>query len=171
VTETASFSRIEALSGRPVVQVGLIVRDLDRGMAAYSAVWGVAPWRVYTYGPELLTSQTFRAQPAEFSMAIGLAGSGPQLELIQPLEGESVYTEWLELHGEGLHHVAVEVDSLEEMTREMEAAGYPMIQSGLGFGPDGDGGFAYYDSARDLGLVVEAIEEAARIRDPERVFP
>jgi glyoxalase/bleomycin resistance protein/dioxygenase superfamily protein len=171
VTATQGFERIAALDGRPVVQVGLIVRDLDRGMAAYSGVWGVAPWRVYTYGPKLLTSQTYRGQPAAFSMAIALAGSGPQLELIQPLEGPSVYTEWLEQHSEGLHHVAVEVDSLEQMTREMEGAGYPMIQSGLGFGPDGDGGFAYYDTQHDLGLVVEAIEEAARIRDPERVFP
>jgi hypothetical protein len=159
------------MNGRPVVQVGLVVRDLDRAMAAYSGMWGVAPWRVYTYGPGLLTSQTFRGRPAEFSMALALAGSGPQLELIQPLEGESVYTEWLERYGEGLHHVAVEVDSLERMTSEMEAAGYPMIQSGLGFGPDGDGGFAYYDTERDLGMVVEAIEEAARVRDPERIFP
>ena len=59
MTETASFSRIEALSGRPVVQVGLIVRDLDRGMAAYSAVWGVAPWRVYTYGPSCSRARRF----------------------------------------------------------------------------------------------------------------
>jgi catechol 2,3-dioxygenase-like lactoylglutathione lyase family enzyme len=171
VTGPASFERVAALSGRPVIQVGLVVRDLDRAMAAYSGVWGVGPWRVYTYGPRLLTSQTFRGRPAVFSMALALAGSGPQLELIQPLEGESVYMEWLERRGEGLHHVAVEVDSLERTTRELENAGYPMIQSGLGFGPDGDGGFAYYDTERDLGLVLEAIEEAARIRDPERVFP
>lgn len=171
MTEIPRFTRVAVLSGRPVVQVGLVVRDLERAMAAYSGIWGVGPWRVYAYGPGLLASQTFRGRPAEFSMALALAGSDPQLELIQPLEGESVYTEWLERHGEGLHHVAVEVDSLEQTTREMEDAGYAMIQSGLGFGPDGDGGFAYYDTERDLALVLEAIEEAARIREPERVFP
>jgi hypothetical protein len=171
VTPPAAFHRIEAIGGRPVVQIGIIVRDLERSLAAHSGIWGVGPWRIYTYGPELLKSQSYRGQPARYSMRLALAGSGPQLELIQPLEGTSVYTEWLEQHGEGLHHVAVEVDSLEDMTREMEAAGYPMIQSGLGFGPDGDGGFAYFDTERDLGLVVEAIEEAARIREPERIYP
>ena len=27
-------------------------------------------------------------------------------ELIQPLDGPSIYKEWLDEHGEGLHHVA-----------------------------------------------------------------
>jgi catechol 2,3-dioxygenase-like lactoylglutathione lyase family enzyme len=171
VTTPSALRRIEALDGRPVIQIGILVRDLDRSMAAYSALWGVGPWRVYTYGPNILVSQSYLGQPAEFSMALALAGSKPQLELIQPLKGPSVYTEWLERHGEGLHHVAVEVDSIEAVISEMKAAGYPMIQSGLGFGPDGDGGFAYFDTERDLGLIVEAIEDAARIREPERVYP
>ena len=34
MTPTEGFERIAALDGRPVVQVGLVVRDLDRGMAA-----------------------------------------------------------------------------------------------------------------------------------------
>jgi hypothetical protein len=171
MTRPSALRRIEALAGRPVIQIGILVRELDRSMAAYSTLWGVGPWRVYTYGPKLLASQIYLGQPAEFSMALALAGGKPQLELIQPLEGPSVYTEWLERRGEGLHHLAVEVDSLEAVIREMEAAGYPMIQSGLGFGPDGDGGFAYFDTADELGLIVEAIEDAARIREPERVYP
>jgi catechol 2,3-dioxygenase-like lactoylglutathione lyase family enzyme len=171
VTPAGSFRRIGALDGRPVVQVGIVVADLERSLAAYSGIWGVGPWRCYTYDPELLSSQTYQGKPARYSMALALAGSAPQLELIQPLEGPSAYTDWLERHGEGLHHVAVEVGSLAAMIEEMEASGYRTIQSGLGFGPDGDGGFAYFDTEGELGLVVEAIEEAARLREPERTYP
>ena len=67
--------------------------------------------------------------------------------------------------------MAVEVDSLDETTAAMEAAGYPLLQLGVGFGPDGDGGFAYFDTQDDLGMIVEAIEEAKRVAEPERVYP
>jgi hypothetical protein len=35
-------------------------------------------------------------------------------ELLQPLEGPSIYKEWLDEHGEGLHHVAVMVPTHEQ---------------------------------------------------------
>jgi catechol 2,3-dioxygenase-like lactoylglutathione lyase family enzyme len=163
--------QIEPVSGRPVVQVGILVDDLDRALERYATRFGVGPWRIYTYGPSTLTSMSYRGEPGTFSMLLALAGQSPQLELIQPLEGPSVYHEWLERHGPGLHHVAVEVDSLTQTIATMELAGYPLLQLGRGFGPDGDGGFAYFDTQDDLGVIVEAIEEAKRIAEPERVYP
>ena len=163
--------QIEPLSGRPVVQVGIVVDDLDRALELYTNRFGVGPWRIYTYGPSTLTSMAYRGEPGAFSMLLALAGQGPQLELIQPLEGPSVYHEWLERHGPGLHHVAVEVDSLTKTIATMELAGYALLQLGRGFGPDGDGGFAYFDTQGDLGVIVEAIEEAKRIAEPERIYP
>ena len=165
------MSPLGILRERPVVQVGIVVRDLDRALQAYASLWDLGPWRVYTYGPDMLSSQTYRGAPARYSMRLALAGADPQLELIQPLDGPSIYHEWLDRRGEGLHHVAVLVESLDEATEAMEAAGYEVLQSGLGFGPDGDGGFAYFDTEPDLSVVVEAIEDARREPDPERVFP
>jgi len=162
---------VAALGGRPVVQVGIVVSDLDRALAAYTRLWRVGPWRCFTYGPHLLSDQTYRGGPGRYSMRIALAGHGPQLELIGPVDGPSIYEDWLEDRGEGLHHVAVTVESLAETIAAMQAAGYGVLQSGRGFGPDGDGGFAYFDTERDLGVVVEAIEEAARLREPERIYP
>ncbi len=44
---------------------------------------------------------------------LGLAEAGPvQIELIQPLQGENIYTEFLSRRGEGLHHLGYAVDSL-----------------------------------------------------------
>jgi hypothetical protein len=41
--------------------------------------------------------------------------AGPVVvELLQPLEGDSIYKEWLEEHGEGLHHIAVMRPSPEQ---------------------------------------------------------
>ena len=165
------MTQAQVLGGRPVIQVGIVVRDLERALEAHTRLWGIRPWRIYTYGPDLLTGLTYRGEPGRFSMRLALAGEDPQLELIEPLEGPSIYHEWLDRHGEGLHHVAILVDSLEETIATMAAAGYGLLQAGYGFGPDGDGGFAYFDTERDLSLIVEAIEDARRISEPERVYP
>jgi methylmalonyl-CoA/ethylmalonyl-CoA epimerase len=95
----------------------------------------------------------------------------PQLELLQPLEGPSIYHEWMEQHGESLHHVAVYVESLDDSIRSIERAGYELIQCGRGMGLDNDGGFAYFDTQSELGLVLEVIERPARRREPELVIP
>jgi hypothetical protein len=93
-------------------------------------------------------------------MRLALHGSNPQLELLQPLEGEDILSEWLERRGEGLHHLGYEVHSLDETIERMAEAGYECIQHGYGFGADGSGGFAYFDTERELGYLVEAVEQA-----------
>lgn len=166
-----SPGRIEILDGRPVDQIGIVVRDLERSLERYSRLWGGGPWRCYTYGPATVPTLTYRGEPGRFAVRLALGAGTPQLELLQPLEGPSIYHEWLEAHDEGLHHLGVFVDSIEEAVASMARAGYGVLQSGAGYGLDGDGGFAYFDTECDLGVVVEAIEVPQRRREPELVWP
>jgi len=53
----------------------------------------------------------------------------------------------------------------------MAAKGYALLQSGRGFGVDGDGAYAYFDTERDLGCLVEAIELPSAMPDPEYRYP
>ena len=80
--------------------------------------------------------------------------------MVQPLDGPSILAEWLERRGEGLHHVAVLVESLDDTIAAMAEAGYACLQHGYGFGADGSGGFAYFDTEAALGYLVEALEPA-----------
>ena len=87
----------------------------------------------------------------------------PQYELIEPLSGPSIHADWLEERGEGLHHVAYVVASLEQTTAEMKAAGHPAIARIHSFGAAGDGAAAYFDTTDVLGFLVEAVEPPARM--------
>jgi methylmalonyl-CoA/ethylmalonyl-CoA epimerase len=151
-----------------VDQIGIVVRDIDAALERWSRTAGFGAWRVYTYGPEFCAELSYRGRPAAFSMHLALAGSEPQVELIQPLAGPSIYHEFLEASGEGVHHVGVFVSSLAEAVAR---AGRDVLQSGRGYGLDGDGGFAYLDTAAELGTIVELIEVPARRREPERWYP
>ena len=66
-----------------IAQVGLIVPDLDRAMACYWQLFGIGPWHVYTYGVPLVKEMTYRGQPCEYRMRIGLSYVGDmRIELI-----------------------------------------------------------------------------------------
>lgn len=46
-----------------------------------------------------------------------------EIELIQPLTGRSPYTEFLEANGEGVHHLAYAVESIEQYLAALRQAG------------------------------------------------
>ena len=95
-----------------LVQVCVVTRDYQRTMEGLVKA-GIGPWRVYTFGPETVTELTFRGKPASHSMKLCLAFSGTMMwEIVQPLTGPSLYEDFLEQHGEGVHHVAVDCNGL-----------------------------------------------------------
>ena len=141
-----------------VHQVGIVVSDIDRAIAGRAQLFGATAWRRAEFDRASVRELTYRGAAAEFSMRLAFAGSDPELELIEPLDGQSIYAEWLAERGDSVHHLAVSVSSLARATAVMEAAGFEVIQSGHGFAPNGTGGFAYYDTVQSLGYVLEAVE-------------
>ena len=161
----------EALVGRPAGQIGIIVRDLERACRLYSGLWQCGPWRIYTYGPALLSTQRYRGEPSRFAVRLALNSTAPQLELLQPLQGPSIYDDWLERRGVGLHHLAAFVEDADDAIASLAAAGYPVLQEGRGFGADGDGVFAYFDTEHDLGYLLEVVQPPQERREPELLIP
>ncbi|MFJ4789974.1 VOC family protein [Streptomyces sp. NPDC088794] len=158
------------LAGLPVAQVGILVPDLAAGMATWSAILGSDDWLVYTYGPDSVPRLTYRGGQGAFRMRVALIGNAPQVELIESLDGPSIYTEWISEHGYGLHHLGFRVPSAQTAIHEMTASGVGLLQSGSGYGQDGDGGFAYFDTQASVGLIVEAIE-VPKHRRPSEPLP
>jgi catechol 2,3-dioxygenase-like lactoylglutathione lyase family enzyme len=157
---------------KSVDQVAVVVRDLDEAMRRYSDRLGIAPWRVYTFSPDWIRNMTFRGRDQPYSMRLALAQVGGMMyELIEPLDGPNSYQEFLDAHGEGLHHLGYFVDDLDAAIGEMEAKGFAVLQSGRAYGVDGDGGYAYFETDAALGCIVEAIELPRALPEPERIYP
>lgn len=149
-------------------QVCLLVDDIDRGVVEYSNVYSVPKWRGYLYTPDTVPELGYRGDVGRFSIWIALSESDPQIELIQSLNGPSVYTEWLERHGFGFHHFGTFTENLAADVQALEAQGLIVSQWGRGYGLDGDGGFVYFDSVARLGVFIELIEIPRRRRRPDR---
>jgi methylmalonyl-CoA/ethylmalonyl-CoA epimerase len=155
-----------------VAQVAILVPDLDAAVKAYWEDFGVGPWHIYTYGKPLVKAMTYQGEPADYSMRVALSYLGPtRIELIQPLEGDTVYADFIKEHGYGVHHFGVLVDDMEVALAEAEAAGVAMTMDGAGFGLDGDGHYAYLDTEARIGVTIELIERPKGRVEPERVYP
>ncbi len=159
------------IEGRGPSQIGIVVPDLEAAVERYDVLWGGGPWRGFTYGVGFIPEVRYRGEPATHTMRIAINGLTPQIELIQPLEGPSIYHDFLEQGGHGLHHLGFWVDSIEDAVSSMTKAGYDCTQAGFGYGLDGDGGYAYFDTERDFGVILEAIEIPKRRREPDFTWP
>jgi methylmalonyl-CoA/ethylmalonyl-CoA epimerase len=54
-------------------------------------------------------------------------GSETQIELIQPIDNETVLAKFIEKRGEGIHHLALEVDDIESALGMVKKKGLLLI--------------------------------------------
>lgn len=153
-----------------ISQVAFVVEDIEDGMDRFGGVLGVGPWQIYHFEPPTLHDTTFRGEERDYSMTLALADVGEtMIELIEPLEGESLYTEHLEEHGEGLHHVACfAFDDPESVVEAFEAAGMPVVQSGV----YDETPYWYFDAEDEMnGVVFETAANVDALGEPDEQYP
>jgi hypothetical protein len=138
-----------------VVQVGIVVRDARAAANAWTERFAMAPAQVVDWPPEgsdLDAQSTFRGRPGNFRMRLAFIETGPvQIEFIEPLEGDNIYSEFLEEKGEGLHHLLFRVPDPEGVAQELKV---DIIQSG-GSTLDPGAVWAYLDTEEILGSIIE----------------
>lgn len=143
------------LSTDTVVQIGLIVRDVEATAQAYAELLGVAVPQWVLTGPEEEAHTRYRGAPTEARAKLAFFRLGNlQLELIEPVGGPSTWREFLEAHGEGAHHIAFDVEDMQDQVAALAEKGMPLIQRG-----DYTGGrYAYIDSSEQLKVILELLE-------------
>ena len=85
---TASEQTGEVKRFGDVMQVGVVVRDLDRTIAALSDIFGMGPFRAIAYPPEGRgdMNRVYRGEPGDFTYRQAFVDLGTvELEIIQPV--------------------------------------------------------------------------------------
>lgn len=122
---------------KSLVQVGVVVRDLDRTVERLSTTFGIGPWQHFDWPLDRddMTG-TYREKPGHFRMRTALVKLGHvELELIQPLEGDNIYSDFLEEKGEGIHHLRFDIPDVETALESWAGEGIKIIQSGTAIRP------------------------------------
>ena len=131
-------------------QVGMVVRNIQKSIEAYSSLLHWGPFEVFEHKYSELI---YRGNPGKFRYRIALGQIGPsfQLEFIENLEGESIYTEFLRERGEGVHHFGFTTEGIDRKIAAMKQLGIGVLQSGKRPGRT----FAYMDTEPMLGTIIE----------------
>ena len=149
-----SPARVKATA---IQQVCIVVNDLQETMEAYWHILGIGPWAVFDLGSLGTPDLQYYGKPAWGRYKGAVTQVGPiELELFETLEGASVYQDWIDEHGEGLHHMKFLVEDLDidRVNSEMEKQGFPSIFGGH-FGPDLKNQFSYFDMRKALRCIWE----------------
>jgi hypothetical protein len=143
-----------------LAQISVVVRDVHATMKRYVEVAGIGPWAVYEFGPPEVTNIRLRGQPATFNALIAIAWTGESMwELIQPVDGSSIYQEFLDQRGDGMHHVLVR-HAGHDMDETIKAFGKHGCEVAMSFERGGTR-FAYIDATRHMKMILEVLQRPA----------
>jgi len=145
----------DMLGSKVMVQVGLIVRDVEAVSRAYARVFGVEAPKWFLTDTEDVAHTRYRGQATAAQAKLAFLDMGSlQLELIEPVGGPSTWQEFLDTHGEGVHHIAFQIKGMDEQIAFLQGQEMPAVQRG-----DYTGGrYAYIDSVPQLKVMLELLE-------------
>ncbi len=141
--------------------VGIPVRDLDKSINDYQSL-GIA-----SFQPEFVIDSSRFAEYLVYGKTpdpvvktrVAMGQVGPlSVELLQPLQGETVHKELLEKTGEGIGHIAYTVDDLEEETAKLVEKGFPVILSIIRSGQTRRSAVYIDTRSRFSNLIIELIQ-------------
>ena len=164
------MARAEKVNIKQVLQICVVVKDLQKSMEFYWDVFGIGPWRILTFQPPVMTNTKIRGKSVMYSMKLGITRIGNiQWELIQPLTGQSIYKEFLDQKGEGLHHIACDVGDYDQAVVALQKHGIGILMSGDLPGES----YAYMDTEEYLGTIIEIYKRPAGFKPPpsEDTYP
>ncbi|WP_379969504.1 VOC family protein [Ectobacillus sp. sgz5001026] len=98
---------------KKVNHIAVIVDDIEKALLPYEKLLGLIPTKI--------------EYVASYNVHIAFLPIGDtQIELVQPLGEEGELVDFLRETGGGLHHIALEVDDIQETITNMQKGGIPM---------------------------------------------
>jgi methylmalonyl-CoA/ethylmalonyl-CoA epimerase len=97
------------------------------------------------------------AAPGRVKAVVGNMGQ-IRLQIIQPLEGQSMFREFLESRGEGVHHYAFLVDDIDTVESGLVKQGVKILSRAR---LESGGGHVIVDSSEFGGIFIELMQPPA----------
>jgi catechol 2,3-dioxygenase-like lactoylglutathione lyase family enzyme len=144
-----------------VTQVAIVCRDIEATSKRWATLLGVNQPQIHTTKPGHEAKLMYRGHPSDGQAKLAFINLGQvTLELIQPVGGGTAWKEFLDSHGEGVHHIAFQVADPARTIKAAGEAGMPVVHQGRF--DDDSGSYAYIDSAGALGVTLELLHSDAK---------
>jgi len=127
-----------------VDHVAIAVRDLDEALAVFEGLLG-------------LKAAHIEEVPDQGVKAALIPIGDSEIELIQPIDPESGVAKAIEKRGEGIHHICLEVDDVDEELKSLAERGVELIDKVGRKGLAGKIGFIHPRAAK--GVLIELAQK------------
>lgn len=97
-----------------IEHLGIAVRDLEKAEETYSRLLGVAPYKREAVEREGVVTSFFQVGPNK-------------IELLESTTPEGPIAKAIEKRGEGIHHVAFEVEDIRAEMARLKAEGFQLL--------------------------------------------
>lgn len=131
---------------KKIDHVAVAVKDVDEALATYKKIFGL----------EVASREAVASQKTEAAL---LPLGEASIELIAPMEGNVGVQTFLEKRGPGLHHIAIEVEGIDEALATLDKLGVPLIDKAARPGARGHK-VAFLHPKATGGVLVELVEPA-----------
>ena len=141
---------------RDIVHACVVVRDVEKTAGILAGKFGIGPWDIHLKSyPK--SQATFRGEPTECTFKFAYAKAGPiTLELVETVNGNSSYKEFLDRHGERLHHIGFPAPlPFDAELKKWDRLGIKTVQSMRLDDPEE--GWAYMDTQDLIGFTLEIL--------------
>ena len=127
--------------------VGIVVKNIEDALSLFSNLFGF----------KITESLTF---PEEGFKSALISKEGVTLELLEPIGSEGIIQKFIEKHGEGLHHISLQVDDIELEMKSLKAKGVRLVsdEPQVVKGTSNKGAFIHPRSTH--GILIELIRRA-----------
>ena len=101
---------------KKIEHIGIAVSNLKKSNELFTKIFGKAPYKTEVVESEGVSTSFF------------LTGEN-KIELLEATSPDSPVAKFIEKRGEGIHHIALSVDNIEEALERFRAAGVRLIDS------------------------------------------
>jgi len=147
------------------IQIGILIDDLDEYLKNLEEILGMGPWRISEFPPKGNGDvyREYHGEPADFKAKFCFYHLGNiEIEVIQPLEGKNIWRDWIDKHGQGIHHIKFLVSEHTESKEYLKSKGIDVYQWGASVGINAGKEWVFYDSYDKLGFDLEIMNAIVR---------
>jgi methylmalonyl-CoA epimerase len=130
---------------KKVDHIAIAVKNLDAALQLYNDLFGIKPSKI-----ETIPQQGVKA-------ALLPVGEGDEIELLEPIDPQSGVAKFIESRGEGIHHICLEVDNVDEELGSLANKGVQLIDKQGRPGLAGKVGFLHPKSTK--GVLIELAQK------------
>jgi methylmalonyl-CoA/ethylmalonyl-CoA epimerase len=136
-----------------ILQAGFIVEDVFEPLKIFSGIFGIGPWSIYEFNADVIKNMIVKGHTKDFKALVAICKLGNfGLEFIKPLDGTSIYSDFLKTHGEGFQHIAYHVDDYFDALTFFKENKLQIYQSGSWLDRHI---FTYFDTSHKLKHISE----------------